>query len=57
MTLRLGFREGAAPDPRSIVATAAEKARTIFEELGRAWSSVVGGTAGAGGEGAVALEG
>jgi DNA-directed RNA polymerase subunit L len=57
MTLRLGFREGAAADPRSIVATAAEKARTIFEELGRAWSSVVGGTAGAGGEGAVALEG
>jgi DNA-directed RNA polymerase subunit L len=57
MTLRLGFRENAATDPRSIVATAAEKARSIFEELGRAWSAVVGGTAGAGGEGQVAMEG
>lgn len=42
MTLRLGFREGVTPDPtiaREIIATAAERARIIFEELGRSWTS------------------
>jgi len=46
MTLRLGFREGVTGDPstiaREIITTAAEKARTIFEELGRGWATLVG---------------
>lgn len=44
MTLRLGFREGLAGDTNaiamSIVMAAAEKARTIFEELERGWAAV-----------------
>jgi len=53
MTLRLGIREGAGGDntaiARQIIATAAGKARGIFEDLGRTWASVVSGVAGAGG--------
>jgi len=44
MTLRLGFREGSTVDmaavSRSIVAAAAERARIIFEDLGRSWSAI-----------------
>ena len=46
LTLRLSIREGAVGDSaviaRHVVATAAEKARTIFEELGRSWSAASG---------------
>jgi DNA-directed RNA polymerase subunit L len=58
MTLRLGFRPGFAGDmatvAKEIVTTAAEKARAIFEELGRSWASVTGVT---GTDQGVALEG
>jgi DNA-directed RNA polymerase subunit L len=47
MTLRLGFREGLAGDTntiaRSIVTSAAERARTIFEQLERDWAAVGSG--------------
>ena len=52
MTLRLGFREGVTADPaiiaRQVIATAAAKAKQIFEELGRSWAAVAGAGAGAG---------
>jgi DNA-directed RNA polymerase subunit L len=60
MTLRLGIRlpeAGAAPSGnnealvRQVVATAADRARAIFEELGRSWELVSGG-GGAGAAGA-----
>jgi DNA-directed RNA polymerase subunit L len=62
LTLRLGLREGVTADPatvaRAVIAAAARKARGIFEDLGRAWSAVATGVAGAGGEAAVeALDG
>ena len=48
MTLRLGFRDGVAGEPetiaREVITTAAEKARTLFEELGRGWTALVPGT-------------
>lgn len=50
MTLRLGFRDGVAGGDAivtSIVVAAAGRAKEIFEELARSWSSLVGG----GGEG------
>lgn len=56
MTLRLGLRlpEAAAAAAgsnealvRQVIATAAERARTIFEELGRSWELVGGAAAGA----------
>lgn len=47
MTLRLGFRDGLTGDTntiaRSIVTAAAEKARTIFEEMERDWASIGSG--------------
>ena len=46
MTLRLGIRDGAVGDSaviaRQVLATAAEKARTVFEELGRSWAAATG---------------
>ena len=46
MTLRLGFRDGVAGDmptiAKSIVVAAAGRAKAIFEELQRSWSSLVG---------------
>jgi len=43
MTLRLGFKgTGTDAQAREIIATAAERARIIFEELGRSWASVAG---------------
>jgi DNA-directed RNA polymerase subunit L len=60
MTLRLGFREGLTGDTaviaKEIINTAAERARIIFEELGRNWAALVGGSA-VGEEATVALEG
>ena len=49
MTLRIGFREGVAGDAAmalSIVSKAAEKARSIFEDLARAWAAVSGSGSG-----------
>lgn len=61
MTLRLGIREGTAADPatvaRAVIAEAARKARTIFEELGRSWAATASGVAGAGGVAVEALDG
>ena len=61
MTLRLGIREGTASDSatvaRAVIAEAAKKARTIFEELGRAWAATASGVAGAGGAAVEALDG
>jgi DNA-directed RNA polymerase subunit L len=58
MTLRLGLRNGVTADPaivaRQVIATAAAKAKQIFEELGRSWASVA--SAGSGGAGAAAEE-
>jgi DNA-directed RNA polymerase subunit L len=58
MTLRLGFRNGVTADPaviaRQVIATAAQKAKQILDDLGRSWASV--GTADAGAA-APALEG
>jgi DNA-directed RNA polymerase subunit L len=52
MSLTLGFREGVAGDTkaiaRQVIAEAAEKARQVFENLGRSWDALVGATAGAG---------
>ena len=52
MTLRLGFRDGLAGDTNaialSIVQAAAEKARTIFEELERSWAAIGTGRRGVG---------
>jgi DNA-directed RNA polymerase subunit L len=49
MTLRLGFREGVTGDmntiARSIVTAAAERARTIFEQMERDWASPGSGSA------------
>lgn len=45
MTLRLGYRDGVAGSEaqvREIIATAAEKARTIFEGLARSWAALTG---------------
>ena len=45
MTLRLGFRDGitgSEAQAREIVATAAERARILFEGLGRSWAAVAG---------------
>ena len=60
MTLRLGFRPGFAGDmaatAKEIVATAAEKARTIFEGLRANWSALMGGED-QGGQAVEALEG
>jgi DNA-directed RNA polymerase subunit L len=56
MTLRLGFREGVTgteAQVREIIATAAERARIIFEDLARSWS----GGAPKGAEAAGALDG
>lgn len=50
MTLRLGFREGITgteAQVREIIATAAERGRTIFEQLGRSWAALTGGGGGA----------
>jgi len=45
MTLRLGFREGVNPNVvQGVIVTAAERARVIFEELGRSWASLGGPT-------------
>lgn len=61
VTLRIGIREGVAAEPatiaRTVIAEAAKKARTIFEELGRAWTATAAGVAGAGGEVEEALDG
>lgn len=65
MTLRLGIREGAVAGAgtdnsalvRQVIASAAERARTIFQELGRAWDTVAAGGAGAGAAAAPELEG
>lgn len=61
MTLRLGIREGTAADPatvaRAVIAEAARKARTIFDELGRSWAATASGVAGAGGAAINALDG
>jgi len=49
MTLRLGFRDGVAGGDAivtSIVVAAAGRAKEIFEELARSWSSLVGGEGG-----------
>jgi DNA-directed RNA polymerase subunit L len=58
MTLRLGIREGAAGEPasiaREVIASAAARARSMFEELGRSWDALVGSAAG--GAGAIATE-
>jgi DNA-directed RNA polymerase subunit L len=52
MSLTLGFREGVAGDTkaiaRQVIAEAAEKARQVFENLGRSWDALVGATATAG---------
>lgn len=52
MTLRIGVREGAGADnaaiAREVIAVAAAKAKTIFEEMGRAWAARAGGAGGAG---------
>jgi DNA-directed RNA polymerase subunit L len=49
MTLRLGFRNGVTADPaviaRQVIATAAARAKQIFEELERAWASAASGSA------------
>ena len=46
MTLRIGIREGAVGDSamiaRQVITNAAEKARTIFEDLGRGWAALTG---------------
>jgi DNA-directed RNA polymerase subunit L len=46
LTLRLGFREGLQGDQTAIafklVADAAQRAKTIFEDLGRSWAAVQG---------------
>lgn len=59
MTLRLGFRNGVTADPaviaRQVIATAAQRAKQIFDELGRSWASVGSATTGA--AAAPALEG
>lgn len=61
MTLRLGIREGTVADSatvaRAVIAEAAKKARTIFEEMGRAWAATASGVAGAGGVAVNALDG
>jgi DNA-directed RNA polymerase subunit L len=61
MTLRLGIREGTTADPatvaRAVIAEAARKARTIFEELGRSWAATASGVAGAGGVAVEVLDG
>lgn len=61
LTMRFGIREGVAAEPitvaRTVIAEAAKKARSIFEELGRAWAATAAGVAGAGGEGEAALDG
>jgi DNA-directed RNA polymerase subunit L len=61
MTMKFGIREGVAGDPaavaRQVIATAANKARQIYEELGRAWAALQGGEVGVGGEATAALEG
>jgi DNA-directed RNA polymerase subunit L len=63
MTLRLGLRNGVSADPaivaRQVIATAAAKAKQIFEELGRGWAAVTsaGGSAAAAATPAAALEG
>jgi DNA-directed RNA polymerase subunit L len=50
MTLRLGIREGAQADAggiaRQVVQAAAERAISIFTELGRSWTNVGSGVAG-----------
>lgn len=61
VTLRFGIREGVTADPatvaRTVIAAAAARARTIFEDLGRAWAALAGGIAGEGGEAVEALDG
>jgi DNA-directed RNA polymerase subunit L len=48
MTLRLGLRPGTAgaattdSTVRTVIAAAAQRARTMFEELGRSWSAATG---------------
>ena len=42
MTLRLGMRPGSGSTDavaRAVIAAAAQRARTIFEELGRSWAA------------------
>lgn len=56
MTLRLGIRDGAEGSTdaivREVIATAAKKAQTVFENLERAWEMMVGsGSNAAGGRG------
>ena len=65
MTLRIGIREGAAAGgnnaaiARQVISVAAAKAKTIFEDLGRAWAAVAGssGSATAAAAAAPELEG
>jgi DNA-directed RNA polymerase subunit L len=51
MTLRIGIREGAKGEPAAValqaVATAAAKARALFDDLGRSWAGITGAAAGA----------
>jgi DNA-directed RNA polymerase subunit L len=59
MTLRLGFRDGVTgteAQAREIIATAAERARTIFEGLARSWTSLTGSAGPGSGPAAAALE-
>ena len=49
MTLRLGFRDGVLgtdAQVRDIIVTAAEKARSIFENLAKSWADSTGGEEG-----------
>ena len=60
MTLRLGFREGVQgtdAQVRDIIATAAGKARSIFEGLAKSWADATGNQADQGEAAPEALEG
>jgi DNA-directed RNA polymerase subunit D len=61
VTLRFGIRDGISGDPalisREVIATAAGKARAIFEALGRSWAALMSGATGVGGEAMPGLEG
>jgi DNA-directed RNA polymerase subunit L len=60
MTLRMGIREGAGDSTaiaRQVIAAGAQRAQKVFEDLMGAWSAVVGGVAGAGGEAEDILDG
>ncbi len=60
MTLRIGIREGAGDSTaiaRQVIAAGAQRAQKVFEDLMGAWTAVVGGVAGAGGEAEEILDG